>query len=148
MTGGVEIMRWGKMAVLGLAVLVGLGLGVVVAQPWDGPTVVDALELEDEARRDDDASDDEVRDDDDDGSEPRSREGDRNAAVATDDGRDGTPDGDTNGGDTNGGRGTGTRNTGAGTEAISGGAPTAGGVGASTAGSDASVGSASGGGTT
>jgi hypothetical protein len=35
-------MRLGKLAVIGLAALVGLGLGLIVAQPWHGPTEVEA----------------------------------------------------------------------------------------------------------
>jgi hypothetical protein len=112
------------MAVLGLTVVVGLGMGLLIAQPWDGPTVVDALELDDEAAlRDDDAPDGEVRDDDgdDDRNGPGSRDGStrERAADATDDRRDGTRDGDTSHG-----RGTGTGNSrdgGAGTDAATGG---------------------------
>jgi len=58
-------MRLGKLAVIGLAALVGLGLGLIVAQPWHGPTDVEAVELDDEkAWREDDGSDAEVREDD------------------------------------------------------------------------------------
>lgn len=117
-------MRWGRMAVLGLTAVVGLGMGVLVAQPWDGPTVVDALELDDEAaRREDAAPDAEVRDDDGDDDRKGSDSGDQGsrerAADATDDGRDGTRDGDTSHG-----RGTGTgssRVVGAETDAATGG---------------------------
>ncbi|MGZ8600520.1 MAG: hypothetical protein ACXWX6_10020 [Actinomycetota bacterium] len=101
-------MRWGKMAVIGLTVLVGLGVGMVVAQPWGDPTVVDALELDDEARREDDAPDGEVRDDDDDDAGTGTRtDGGRSRDAATDDGRDGTREGDTSNG-----RGTGTGDSG------------------------------------
>jgi magnesium chelatase subunit D len=106
-------MRWGRMAVLLFTGVLGLGLGLVVGQPWEGPTRVDALELDDEARREEDAFDAEVRDDgddDDDGTGAGNRNGGgANAAAATDDGRDGTRDGDTSHG-----RGTGTGNSGGG----------------------------------
>jgi hypothetical protein len=92
-------MRLGKLAVIGLAALVGLGLGLIVAQPWHGPTDVEAVELDDEkAWREDDGSDAEVREDDGDDADPGIRR--RSLPRTTDDGRDG-PDG------TRAGRGTG-----------------------------------------
>ena len=102
-------MRWGRLAVAGLAALVGLGLGLIVAEPWQGPTAVGAVELrDDEAWREEDAADVEVRDDNgDDGDPPRTlaRDGGAGAgaATATTDGRDGTREGDTRG---SGGTGT------------------------------------------
>src|SRR5688500_7455393 len=98
-------MRWGRIAVLLFTGVVGLGLGLVVAEPWDAPTRVDALELDDEVRREDESPDGEVRDDDGDDDEGTrgGNGGGGNAAAATDDGRDGTRDGDTSHG-----RGTGT----------------------------------------
>jgi hypothetical protein len=124
-------MRWGRIAVLLFTGVVGLALGLIVAEPWDGPTRVDAVQLDDDVqgRREDDAFDGEVRDDDDDDDDDTGR---RRAAAATDDGRDGTRDGDTSGnrgtgtgidggtddgrdgtrdGDTGGNRGTGTGST-------------------------------------
>ncbi|HEX6332327.1 MAG TPA: hypothetical protein VF129_13725 [Actinomycetota bacterium] len=96
-------MPWGKIAVVGLATLVTLGLGLVATQPWKGPNPVDALEL-DQAWKDGDAPDGEIGDDDDDGDDTgtRTRGGARDASR-TDDGRDGTREGDTRGA-----RGTGT----------------------------------------
>ena len=133
-------MRWGRIGVLALTGLIGLSGGLIVAQPWDGPTAVSALEL-DEARRDDDAADGEVRDDDD-ADDDKTGSGTGNGggrnggaappttdvtapakatpaaatgtgtgagnsgAAATDDGRDGTREGDTSHG-----QGTGTGNS-------------------------------------
>ncbi len=107
-------MRWGKMAVLGLTAIVGLGLGLAVAQPWSDLTPVEAITLSDQldqARRDDDdGSGTEVRDDDDDGD--GNGGGGNGPAGGTTDGRDGSFDGDTGGGQgsrtaTNGGGGNG-----------------------------------------
>jgi len=103
-------MRWGKIAVLVFTGVVGLGLGFVAAQPWDNPTEVDALELDDEARREEDAFNAEVRDDDDDDDRNGTRRG-SGGTSATDDGGPGTTsaDGAQNGGTSatdNGGPGT------------------------------------------
>ena len=96
-------MPWGKIAVVGLATLVALGLGLAVTQPWSGTRPVDALEL-DQAWKDDDAPDAEIGDDDDDGDDTGTRTGaGARDASRTDDGRDGTREGDTRGA-----RGTGT----------------------------------------
>jgi hypothetical protein len=136
-------MRWGKVAVLLFTGVVGLGLGLVVAEPWDAPTRVDALELDDEAWREDDASDGEVRDDDgDDDDGTRTNGGGGNAAAATDDGRDGTRDGDTSHGR---GTGTGVDNSDA---AVAGGGTDDGGGFSPGANSATGGGGASGGGTT
>jgi hypothetical protein len=105
----VRKMRWGRVLVLVLAGLVGLGIGLVVAEPWDGPTSVDALEL-DEAWREEDADAGMRNVDDDDGT----GNGARNDVGATDDGRDGTRDGDTR----DGGGGTGTGDSAVGSAGI------------------------------
>jgi hypothetical protein len=107
-TKGVRNMRWGKIAVLLFTGVVGLGLGFVAAQPWNNPTEVDALELDD-ARREEDAFNAEVRDDDDD-DDTGTRRG-SGGTSATDDGGPGTTsaDGAQNGGTSatdNGGPGT------------------------------------------
>ena len=79
---GVRRMPWGKMAVLGLAALVTLGLGLVFAQPWDSATAVGAIGLDDDARREEEAFDDEVRDgDDDDLTHLRSSDCEWNGAI-------------------------------------------------------------------
>jgi hypothetical protein len=94
---GVRNMRWGKIAVLLFTGVVGLGLGFVAAQPWDNPTEVDALELDDEARREEDAFNAEVRDDDDDDDRNGTRRG-SGGTSATDDGGPGTTSADGAGG--------------------------------------------------
>ena len=40
--GGTE-MRWGRILVLAFTGIVGLGLGLIVAEPWDGPSRVDGI---------------------------------------------------------------------------------------------------------
>jgi hypothetical protein len=105
------VMRWWKMAMVGLVALIAFGGTLLIAQ--NGPTPVDALELDDDAaRREDDGADLEVNEDDgdDDGRDDTGEPGqpgtagtNTRAADATDDRRDGTRDGDTSHG-----RGTGT----------------------------------------
>jgi hypothetical protein len=146
-------MRWGKIAVLALTGIVGLGLGLIVAQPWSGPTAVDALELDDqtgvddEAKREDDALGPEVSDDDDgddDGTGTGTPNGGAGVASATDDGRDGTRDGDTRDR-----RGTGTGDSvaaGGGATSVTNAGNVGGGVSFTDGGSFSADGSASGGG--
>ena len=97
-------MRWGRILVLVVTGLVGLGVGLFVAEPWGGGRSVDAIEL-DEAWREDDAGEAGMPDvDDDDGT----GNGARTGGGATDDGRDGTRDGDTHNGKNTGTAGGGT----------------------------------------
>lgn len=103
------MMPWGKIGIVALIALVAFGGTLLIVR--DGPPPVDALELDDDGfRREDDGADLEVNEDDDgDDTGTGTRTGKQ--IATTDDGRDGTREGDTR---TNGvGTGTGNSNGGA-----------------------------------
>jgi hypothetical protein len=110
-------MKWGRMAVLALAVVVAAVGLIAVVSPWTGRASVDAIDLSDDdqaARRDENELSVEPVDDDD--GKGKGGDGDNTRGDDGTNGGNNTGDGDNTRGDdgTNGGNNTGGGSTGGG----------------------------------